>query len=1637
MVKTAYQKAPSYLMGAVVIAGVAEVAYGTGIFESRSTAYFASAALVGSMSIIEPKIFKELQSRVATLPFFDTELAAEATLTDYLLIFLVPITMRNMFTRPTPSSMLRDVSSIGEWFTALRKLMLEMFGDVFHKLGWDAATLAGVSPLVAKGESLKNDIATATKHTVAPLRREVNAWMADVRRTMPVLSSRNRIELGRLYNDVFTACQTYKIALNKTSIDFVKPVGVLLAGVTEQGKSTVTKMMASAVVKCVEVLPDGNAIPDVADVYSDYIYSFAPTNKHHDSARDHPVWTCDDFAQLRKEHVTAEANPALQFFNLINEERRPLETAALENKDCRYPELDLLIASMNTKTVKDGTLESIDVLFRNMVQTPSAALSRFRHVLVIRPSPDYAKVVDGELGFDMEKVRALNVREGRPPSDFRDDIFTIDVYKPTQENITSDLPLGPRIKQVDFDTATLDVIRDVQAAREAIETRKDNIRSFSNRIFAKMQAEGQVTWEHVVKSYAMSPDLWTFFKRTIYDQFGQEGLDFVSSLIKVTIVGLGAYAVYSFVNRKKKRNRKKPAVLNAEADQNEEVALSSVGDRRDLFGLSAHMYTAHYSSDPRCVERSMKRNFTTRCFVVPVRYDGTDYFLMLDHMFKLALGARKELVLISLLPNNPIPVVWFNQEQIAKSIHLNSDVMLVPHPCLSMLKCVEVSPDPITSRDKMVLWYVRMTGPMKHTFASMEVVPESYRGSYVAHTEDKKHFSYAYDGLITYGRSLGETSNSNCGSPVFVKRGPTYQLVGVHVAGLGKIGAVSALRPLKLADSLPAAEGPVRVIEANERQQPSLRVVEFDGQKPCAPAILPTSYERMYDITQTEEYEQLLEIDPRWGEQMVPRRNTTATAKAAFERYGAHPSNLPIGQDELESIVDAVLQDNVGSVDWAAHYTYEEAMTRLDPTTSMGHGYDRKTWGVGKKKVWSDGVPGELYEEFKAEFDGWLAKIDAGIYPPSIFEGALKDELVKLSKATSSRYVAGSDIKLTVLGIMTFGPMLDYLATRCGTIEMLYAMNPYSVVWDLVEKDLRAFSQNGFSGDLEKCDTSIMREFLQAMCNVIVDKVDDDIQVGRIRYFFFVISESIHCFLGQFVAWNKSQPSGNTLTFFITMTWVLTLFRVAYVFLVPEADVCNFKKDVRMVVSGDDSRVHVSPRVAEYYNFKKLREFFVECYIGFTDHNGEKSDREFWDSSELDLVKRKSVDFDGYYRASLHPRTLRKMMEFSKSAVQHKDALMVVHREAALHGKQTYLLVQSLLRKFHPDWPIVSHASMLDTVDKFKLVYGNPWLADFGVGTLKMNHVVEVQLQAEGWRDVAKAAIVPLQAFSTFIDTLCAIDMSLGEYSYGADTRYLLVLNPSSVGFNVLCRRLLRRYPRGTFVGDFIYGFYRGINNWNRDLIFYFSPITGFILLPTFTLASMYNLTEPDPATHFVRSRDGLLEAIDALDDCLAMYGGLPRVVIAYFLGMPVPLALLRNALETIRFPNNPAANAAIYTVRRRLGIRYWLHPFVAVFTDHTRTVDRRRIVQVIREEDSDSDSSDESVSDVPLHRDMPVPARRDATTNVTSLQVYLGDRAIDRALTSYVDVGAGVGPAGSVEAETVNESTKIHDDIDNGNDRA
>jgi hypothetical protein len=394
----------------------------------------------------------------------------------------------------------------------------------------------------------------------------------------------------------------------------------------------------------------------------------------------------------------------------------------------------------------------------------------------------------------------------------------------------------------------------------------------------------------------------------------------------------------------------------------------------------------------------------------------------------------------------------------------------------------------------------------------------------------------------------------------------------------------------------------------------------------------------------------------------------------------------------------------------------------ISPTTSPGMPYKLTGHENLKEKYFKNveiyGLDSDEASEIRQRIADEVAVLEEllmkGIRPIFIYTDNLKSEKRKREKVLKglTRLFAGSPFQLLLLFRKYFGAIMDYFIGGNIDLGIGVGLNPYSMQWDAMARQLNVFDDFG-ACDYSKFDGHQHAGILWAIGVMFVRWYGDDGFMYLRMQIWTEITSSRHSVAGFLIEWYCNLPSGNPLTAIINCVYNQLNFRMCWV--LKGLDIVEFNTHVVLKTMGDDGAFSISSKYIHDFNEITLPGLMSKIGMVYTSETKSDEASEVKSRKITDIVfLKRSFVFDKRLNRWIAPINFRDNIEtLNWTKKKFSDRIAVdnvgsVLREISLHGKEEYEkwygVLTNLLQENYPghtpsypisgDWRLMYHKTL-------------------------------------------------------------------------------------------------------------------------------------------------------------------------------------------------------------------------------------------------------------------------------------------------------------------------------------------------------
>jgi len=377
-------------------------------------------------------------------------------------------------------------------------------------------------------------------------------------------------------------------------------------------------------------------------------------------------------------------------------------------------------------------------------------------------------------------------------------------------------------------------------------------------------------------------------------------------------------------------------------------------------------------------------------------------------------------------------------------------------------------------------------------------------------------------------------------------------------------------------------------------------------------------------------------------------------------------------------------------------YTFDEAILGLEDdeafgsisrTSSAGYPLNCQIKMPGKSYWFGNAqdynMDNERVEDLKDRVSNIISDARKGIRHEFIYADCCKDEITTLEKReiVKTRAFSAAPFTLVIAYRMYFGAWVRFMAINKISNGCAVGVNPYSVDWDVIAKNLDQFGKlrNKGAGDYKSFDGSEIPQVHLEILRLINRFYDDDNDLIRFVLWLELIN-SKHIKHDLVYEWVSSLPSGNPLT--TPVNNMVNHFNFRYCWLAANNFdiVClpQFLDNVYLVVLGDDNVFSVHPQALPIFNLRVIETNMKLLGMVYTSDDKISEIAEMKTIDEITFLKR-SFRFSGVLHAYVAPLALFTILEMLNWTTSGPEENTIVETnvctailELSLHNKSIY-----------------------------------------------------------------------------------------------------------------------------------------------------------------------------------------------------------------------------------------------------------------------------------------------------------------------------------------------------------------------------
>jgi hypothetical protein len=297
------------------------------------------------------------------------------------------------------------------------------------------------------------------------------------------------------------------------------------------------------------------------------------------------------------------------------------------------------------------------------------------------------------------------------------------------------------------------------------------------------------------------------------------------------------------------------------------------------------------------------------------------------------------------------------------------------------------------------------------------------------------------------------------------------------------------------------------------------------------------------------------------------------------------------------------------------------------------------------------------------------------------FMDTLKNERRAPHKVEKPRLVSVAPLVLTLVCRMVYGPIMEYFMVHAASCGFAFAVNPFSLEWDKVARELQekgGFGRYG-AGDYSGFDAHHPSRFMWMVFSAWRSWFPNDGWDPVRRAVAENICRSMHFYGTVIEFWECGMASGNPLTTLINCVLNLVYFRYWWLKIhqFSLTSLPHFRDHVCLKVNGDDNVYGVTEEYADLATEQLIGTALSDLGQEYTDDQKLGATPHLREFTNITLSKRKFL-YDRENEIYVAPLELNVVLEIplwtktTDSRQIAEDNARTALRELALHGKQVF-----------------------------------------------------------------------------------------------------------------------------------------------------------------------------------------------------------------------------------------------------------------------------------------------------------------------------------------------------------------------------
>lgn len=367
-------------------------------------------------------------------------------------------------------------------------------------------------------------------------------------------------------------------------------------------------------------------------------------------------------------------------------------------------------------------------------------------------------------------------------------------------------------------------------------------------------------------------------------------------------------------------------------------------------------------------------------------------------------------------------------------------------------------------------------------------------------------------------------------------------------------------------------------------------------------------------------------------------------------------------------------------------------LNKMDLTTSPGFPYILEGKGNGKRE-WFDVINNQIVakEIFLENLRKRLEKAKQGEIIETYFVDTLKDEPRLLSKVEEgkTRIFQVGPMCLSVLMRQYFGMFISHCHATSVNGEMAIGINPNSIDWTLMIKNLLLINNKFLNGDYSKFDASAAQVVLMSITEHVINKLyndasEEDNLVRCVLMATFL--NNVHIVEDLVFELHQGNMSGIVLTTIVNCLFNMFLLRLAY--YDSFGSLYGFVNNVKAKFYGDDNLVSVAEDILPIFNMLSYKDIMAFYGLEYTTADKVSDMKLFYTLDQCSFLKRNFLydDYYNIYLAQLEFDVINEIPRWSESdpynvrdQVNRFNAVLI---EMVNYGEEMFMKYFKIFQKY-------------------------------------------------------------------------------------------------------------------------------------------------------------------------------------------------------------------------------------------------------------------------------------------------------------------------------------------------------------------